>query len=1717
MKKQISVFLVLVMLLGMLPLGTALAVYDEEQPGFFKGSAHDSMDFIDTANDEQFAYRVTDDPYDVDADTVWFVVPNGWTMTDVYVSECNNLGFDFEEVTSGYARLRLVSVGSRIENDTYFTLHYTAEDAQSAQHEGDCTLYVKDVTPRLMYRWASWHYEDDRPVWESSNDTPQTGMWLNPGEADYGFELLWRDEAWNLTPVDVADITFPTDIVTVTASEGAFVMLEAKRLSGYGEIQYQGSAIPVTVKLPSIGLYSATQATLENYLPEWVYTGSNKTVYLINTNGTFSEITDRRNSGASIKLSSDNTYAEITLDTPMYDSWLELQCSGEWTGGRSFSGSNYGFRFVNKAPGLVWRWADWEYDDDGNRIWLSTEQETGRGCSAEYGSYMDWEFLWRDADGKLPPVDAAALNIPTELMEFTQTDGAFAQLHFAEQTGEGEITYQGSAIHISLDLPGIGFYTAPQATQENYLGQWRFTDGNKTVYLVNRRGTLSEIEDMSELGAEITLSQDGTYATVTLPSIPGDQWFYLKCSGEWDGGRGFNGYYAGVEVRDCVPGLVWRWADWEYDDDSGARIWLSTDQNAQRAWSGSFGYYMDWEFLWRDEDGNLTPVDVAALDFPTELMEIGESDGAFAEIHFFEKSGEGEITYQGSAIHISLQLPELAFYSAPEATDQNYLSEWVYTGGNPTVYLINREGTFTEVLDLWNSGAEIKLSEDKTCAAVTLNSVEDLWWLDLSCSGMWNDGREFGPYYESIRIFDRTPGLAWRWAAWDNDAQKYVPNEGEETGKNSMSDSPGAWSAIEFFYRAADGALTPLTADQLAVDGSGISLSQYSGAITRLDYDSFGESAVTYQDGRINVKSVLPHYGFYSAPARTEETYISDWSYYGEPQTVYFIVDFEDDGIVFTEAASSNANVTAAIGTDGKYIEISPVDPALECGARITWTCSDGEGYSYSDTNYVNYHIQRMYLHEVFAPSSDYTVLRNFYSGIGRRPGSVEYIQPAIVTDGPTVPMTETLTSLDETIVKASLADAENHIWKLEFLKDGKTYLKATVDGTDYYISVAPQGDNTLPQGGVQMYFCLTIPPHNDYLPEDAMYTGFGNRVGTDRLFQFSTDNFKTVVTGGLTYESEAMTVEPVSGTGLEGVYRVTPKRVGAFTIEKDGLAVKMFGNMLFLELEKVEARSATASSDGNIEYYKDKNDDRYYVLPTYSLSADAPMTRADMARFVCEALGWTKLQPATDVQFTDVPADHADYHAIMLLTGMGILQGTGDGTFLPDASMTRAEAAAVLSRALRVGGGDAANAPEDVAADAWYYESVLAMLRLGVMPARADGSFAPLEPVTLGDFDLVRILTLTGYQEISKRDTVIPAYGDDDDDDEPAPSTPAPASTTTETTNEDGSVTTTTVNPDGSTVETTTYPDGSVTEKTTEADGSVTETTTDADGNTGTIGIDAEGNLTEASAAVSDEAAAAAAEDGAPITLPIEMEAAENAEDAVALTIEVSEEAGAVTVEIPVTDVDENSVVVLVHADGSEEILPRAALSENGLVLEVEGSVTVKIVDNAQSFGDVPADDESAEAIRFVAARGMMIGVGDDAFAPEKTMSRAMIATVLYRMERQPNTDAGAVFEDVAEGKWYTEAIAWAAEAGIVEGYGSSYGVNDDVTNEQLAVMLWRMSGRPAATPIETGAHSWGAEAMSWAIAVGLIEGDGTDPRAGATRADASVILMRYINLICA
>ncbi len=158
---------------------------------------------------------------------------------------------------------------------------------------------------------------------------------------------------------------------------------------------------------------------------------------------------------------------------------------------------------------------------------------------------------------------------------------------------------------------------------------------------------------------------------------------------------------------------------------------------------------------------------------------------------------------------------------------------------------------------------------------------------------------------------------------------------------------------------------------------------------------------------------------------------------------------------------------------------------------------------------------------------------------------------------------------------------------------------------------------------------------------------------------------------------------------------------------------------------------------------------------------------------------------------------------------------------------------------------------------------------------------------------------------------------------------------------------------------------------------------------------------------------------------------------------------------------------------------------------------------------------------MQFVAENGLFRGTGEAAFTPNGDMTRGMLAMVLYRLAKEPEIVVSQSFSDVADGQYYTKAVAWAAEQGIVYGYSDgSFKPGNNITREQLAIMLWRYAGKPAGTgnldSFTDGnkVAAWAVEAMQWAVEQKLVNGKGggiLDPGGKATRAEVAAILMRY------
>ena len=205
---------------------------------------------------------------------------------------------------------------------------------------------------------------------------------------------------------------------------------------------------------------------------------------------------------------------------------------------------------------------------------------------------------------------------------------------------------------------------------------------------------------------------------------------------------------------------------------------------------------------------------------------------------------------------------------------------------------------------------------------------------------------------------------------------------------------------------------------------------------------------------------------------------------------------------------------------------------------------------------------------------------------------------------------------------------------------------------------------------------------------------------------------------------------------------------------------------------------------------------------------------------------------------------------------------------------------------------------------------------------------------------------------------------------------------------------------------------------------------------------------------------------------------------------------------------------------------------------IEIDGGMTVyakwikdesgesrESVTSAQTFTDVSVFDWYYEGVMYVSQNGIMNGVGGNKFEPGTELKREMLATILWNMEGKTEPKDIAPFLDVMSGEYYSKAIAWAGENGIISGYGSEYGVGEAVTREDFAAILYRYAEYKGYDTTQGGMavrefadyeeiSEYAKTPVGWAVNTGIISGMGNgsvSPKTTTSRGQAAVMLMNF------
>lgn len=227
--------------------------------------------------------------------------------------------------------------------------------------------------------------------------------------------------------------------------------------------------------------------------------------------------------------------------------------------------------------------------------------------------------------------------------------------------------------------------------------------------------------------------------------------------------------------------------------------------------------------------------------------------------------------------------------------------------------------------------------------------------------------------------------------------------------------------------------------------------------------------------------------------------------------------------------------------------------------------------------------------------------------------------------------------------------------------------------------------------------------------------------------------------------------------------------------------------------------------------------------------------------------------------------------------------------------------------------------------------------------------------------------------------------------------------------------------------------------------------------------------------------------------------------------------------------DLKYGEVAVLVHPDGTETIIPKSEVENGGTYVVLDGCGTVKVINNSKNFDDVHSEWFSS-AVSFVSSHELFNGVSATSFAPEANMTRADLATVLWRLESKAQADGDAIdFTDVDSGVYYAEGVEWASSEGIIS--GTAPGLFEPVravTRQEMVTMIYRYAKALGLDVTEKSdlksfkdagdVDDWARDAMEWAVANGIIQGSDDStlaPDATATRAQVAAIMERLVDVI--
>lgn len=726
--------------------------------------------------------------------------------------------------------------------------------------------------------------------------------------------------------------------VSVNPEDSNMVNLEAvgfgQAVLTYTHTDGKTYNLNVTVDIPDVGYYSSPNASQSTYLSEFVLRDSDslpRKFYLVNRNGTLRNVklSNDLASYATYQMSSDNTYAEITLTDIPAAGWYEVEA--EVVNGNDSWRMNQSIQIKNYMTSLQYSGVYW------NNNVPTPSNNRGTGIQIPKG-YEELIFAFFMQNGAESQISAGSLESTDETVVQIIPDQSNPQLMSLRgvEFGTAQICYEHSDgrkynIDVEVGLPDIGYYSAKTASQANFISSYTVTEtSSNKIYIAGLNDLINSVQlsyDFDQI-ADVQVSNDGRYAEITITGTPGNRWYDAEVFVP-DGNGGTQRYNCSIELINGKGALMLR-----FPGQGGVEDTNNSLENSYSIWKGQNepAYFY---FVKGGQETKLSLSDLSSSD--TDVFTLDVYSGSDAIVLESVNCGTAAVQYTTGGVTytlpIEVELPVIACYSHKTVSEANLVKEFTVTDTADELYILTRDGekiVNVTLLRALANVATVSVAADGSYATLKVNGTPDGQNYDFEVLVEDADGKqEF--FYGNVTLNNGKPYIGFCWPE-ENDPSGHGPIE------TCLYTAKGYGTDVWVYYVEGTTETRLGFADLKSSDTDVLQLvdPHYGNGMVNLSTVGWGQAAVTYEkNGKtysFDIISDVQDYGYYTELRVARDTWIRSFTVTDENDTFYFISNNGTtfDAVYPTQDLADIANIT--VSADKSYIEIRVTGEPSEYG-----------------------------------------------------------------------------------------------------------------------------------------------------------------------------------------------------------------------------------------------------------------------------------------------------------------------------------------------------------------------------------------------------------------------------------------------------------------------------------------------------------------------------------------------------------------------------------------------------------------------------------------------------------------------------------------------------------------------------------------------------------------------------------------------------------------